>query len=139
MPLCNWPQNSVSVTEFALWRSLCSYTLMWLTERQAGVLHLLCFGSGLGKLFRQLLFVACNAVSSYRTANSLSSPSRPQSGWKKEKITLLLLSMLVNESIESCSFAVLHPETDVDLRTAVGIISSLWSPVLISTVLTFIF
>lgn len=110
MPPCNWPQNSVSVTEFALWRSASSPTLMWLTERQGGALHLLCFGSGLGKLLRQLLFVACNAVSSYPTANSLQPPSRPQSGWKKEKL-LLLLTLWAHVSIESSSFPILPTQT----------------------------
>lgn len=105
MPPCNWPQNSVSVMEFALWRSLCSSTLMWLTEAR-GSITLLCLGSGLGKLFRQLLFVACNAVSSYSTANSLPPPSRPQRGWKKEKL-LHLLTILTHVPIEEGSFSVL--------------------------------
>lgn len=110
MPPCNWLQNSVSVMEFALWRSLSSSTLMWLTARRGGVLHLLCFGSGLGKLLRQLLFVACNAVSSYPTANSLPPPSRPQSRWKKGKL-LLLLTTLAQVSIESSSLPILPLQT----------------------------
>ena len=103
MPPCNWVQNSVSVTEFALWRSLSSSTLMWL--------HLLCFGSGLGKLLRQLLFVACNAVSSYPTANSLPPPSRPQRRWKKGKQLLLLLTILAQVSVESSSLSILPLQT----------------------------
>lgn len=137
MPPCNWPQNSVFVTEFALWRSLCSSTLMWLTEKRGRVLHLLCFGSGLGKLFRQLLFVACNAVSSYPTANSLPSPSRPQSEWKKE--TVLPLSTLVNASIEHCSFSVLPLIDCANWRTTVWNHLLNVSQVLISIVLTFLF
>lgn len=73
-------------------------------DREArGRITLLCFGSGLGKLLRQLLFVACNAVSSYSTANSLLPPSRPQRGWKKEKL-LHLLTILIHVSIEGGSF-----------------------------------
>lgn len=110
MPPCNWPQNSVSVTEFALWRSPRSSALMWLTERRGGVSRLLCFGSGLGKLLRQLLCVACNAFSSYPTANSLPPPSRPQRGWKKEKL-LLVLTILAHVSLEIVSFSILCPLT----------------------------
>lgn len=109
--------------------------------RQRGeerVMQLLCSGSGLGKLFRQLLFVACNAVSSYLTANSLPSPSRPQSGWKKEKL-YFCLSMSVIVSIESISFWILPPQTVWIWRFRHGIISSILSQVLPSTVPTFFF
>lgn len=80
---------------------------------EGGALRLLCLGSGLGKLLRQLLFVACNAVSSYSTANSLPPPSRPQKGWKKEK--LLHLTLLTHVSMGGGSFSVLPPHT-VDSR-----------------------
>ena len=84
---------------------LSSSTLLRLTVRWGGELRLLCFGSGLGKLLRQLLFVACNAISSYPTANSLPPPSRPQSRWKKRKL-LLLLTILAQVPTESSSFPI---------------------------------
>lgn len=99
-----------SVMEFSPWRSPSSSTLKWLTERRGRLLHLLCFGSDLGKLLKQLLFVACNAVSSYPTANSLLPPNRPQSWWKEEKLPLLL-TLLGHVSIESSSFPILPPQT----------------------------
>lgn len=110
MPPCSWSQNSVSVTGFALWRWPCSAAPMWLTGRRGRAPRLLRFGSGLGKLLRQLLFVACNAVSSHPTANSLPLASRPQSRWKKEK-RLLLLTILAHVSIENSRFSILPPQT----------------------------
>ena len=80
-------------------------------SEERGVLHLLCFGSGLGKLLRQLFFVACNAVSSYPTANSLPPPSRPQRRWKKGKQLLLLLTILAQVSVESSSLSILPLQT----------------------------
>ena len=78
MPPCNWPQNSVFVTEFALWRSLCSSTL---SREERGSIAFALLWLCLRKLFRQLLFVACNAVSSY----PLLTASHPQVDHKADR------------------------------------------------------
>lgn len=92
-------------TEFSFCHGICPVEITvqhhsHVADREArGSITLLCFGSGLGKLLRQLLFVACNAVSSYSAANSLPPQNRPQRGWKKEKLRHLL-TRLTHVSIE---------------------------------------
>ena len=134
MPPCNWPQNSVFVTEFALWRSLCSSTL---SREERGSIAFALLWLCLRKLFRQLLFVACNAVSSY----PLLTASHPQVDHKaiEERKTALSLSTLVSASVERCSFSILPPVDCVDWRTPVWNHLLGVSQVLISIALTFLF